>query len=113
MFVNSVVILKLYQLCNHMVNQKNEAGSSNACELVGLRRSIDKLGAENISSLVTDRHRGISKYLREEQPNVKHRYDLWHVAKCTETYSARFCYVLLCSVECLDFIREIGLYYKI
>jgi hypothetical protein len=67
-----------------MVNQKNEAGSSNACELVGLQRTFAKLGAENIASLVTDRHRSIAKFLREEQPNVKHRFDLWHVAKCKE-----------------------------
>jgi hypothetical protein len=55
-----------------------------------------KIGAEKISSIVTDRHRGVAKYLREEQPHVKHRYDLWHVAKCKEDHfqlDVMFCYV--------------------
>ena len=70
--------------CDH---QKNEAGSSNACELVGLQRTFTKLGSENVSSIVTDRNRTVTKYLREQQPNVKHRFDLWHVAKCKQQFN--------------------------
>ena len=72
-----------------MVKQKNEAGSSNACELVGLKRTLRELGPERISSIVTDRNRTIAKYLRDNHGNtaellIKHRYDLWHFAKCKE-----------------------------
>jgi len=78
-----------------MVNQKNEAGSSNACELEGLQRTLRKLGPNNIARIVTDRHRGVAKYLRETYgQTIKHRYDLWHVAKCNTKYES----LLLCLV---------------
>lgn len=34
-----------------------------------------------IDILVTDRHRQINKWLREEHGEIKHYYDVWHVAK--------------------------------
>ena len=60
----------------------NEAGSSNACELAGLKKCVDKIGSNNIKTLITDRHRGVAKYIREELPNVLHLFDCWHLAKC-------------------------------
>lgn len=30
---------------------------------------------------ISDRHLGISKWIREKEPNTKHFYDIWHVAK--------------------------------
>lgn len=35
----------------------------------------------DVDILVTDRHRSIAKFLREEHPHVQHLYDIWHVAK--------------------------------
>ena len=37
----------------------------------------------DVDVLVTDRHKQINKWLREEHPDVKHYYDVWHVAKGT------------------------------
>lgn len=34
-----------------------------------------------IKVFVSDRHRGIAKWIREHQPTVKHYFDQWHVAK--------------------------------
>jgi uncharacterized pyridoxamine 5'-phosphate oxidase family protein len=52
-------------------------------ELAGLTRAIqllEGLGC-NITELVTDRHLQVQKFMREEQPHIKHLYDVWHVAK--------------------------------
>lgn len=52
-------------------------------ELEGLKRMVaffeDIL---EIGTLVTDRHRQIAKWIRENMPYTKHLYDIWHVAKC-------------------------------
>ena len=34
-----------------------------------------------VKMLVTDRHKALSKWIRENLPAIKHRYDVWHVAK--------------------------------
>ena len=35
----------------------------------------------SIGVIVTDRHKHINKWLRETHPNIKHFYDVWHIAK--------------------------------
>ncbi|KAI8494608.1 hypothetical protein Bbelb_278340 [Branchiostoma belcheri] len=62
--------------------QSNEVGGSYHMELEGLRRSLDKLEDRvDVGSLVTDRHVGINKMVREDYPHIKHFFDIWHVAK--------------------------------
>ena len=34
-----------------------------------------------VKMLVTDRHKQLSKWIRENLPDIEHRYDIWHVAK--------------------------------
>lgn len=34
-----------------------------------------------VGLLVTDRHPQISKWLREQHPEISHRFDIWHIAK--------------------------------
>ena len=34
-----------------------------------------------VEILVTDRHKQLTKWIRENLPDIKHRYDVWHVAK--------------------------------
>lgn len=34
----------------------------------------------DIPTLVTDRHSGIKKYLREQEKDIDHRFDCWHMA---------------------------------
>lgn len=52
-------------------------------EKEGLQRVLDFLQHENmtVDILVTDRHRQINKWLRENYPSITHYYDVWHVAK--------------------------------
>lgn len=34
-----------------------------------------------VEVLVTDRHTQINKWVRENRPEIKHYFDVWHVAK--------------------------------
>lgn len=52
-------------------------------ELEGCKRSfqfLKELGLAN-SECISDRHRGIGKWIRESCPNTKHFFDIWHVAR--------------------------------
>ena len=54
-------------------------------ELEGLRRM--KANMENhriaVRVLVTDRHLQLQKWIRENWVEVRHYYDVWHIAKGT------------------------------
>lgn len=53
-------------------------------ELEGLKRGIQKLRDldVDITSLVTDRHVGIANYIKENEKDITHYFDCWHVSKC-------------------------------
>ena len=64
--------------------QANQVGSSTAMELEGAKGCFDYL--QKVAGLanrvfVSDRHRRIAKWIRENQPSVDHYFDQWHVAK--------------------------------
>ncbi|XP_078690674.1 uncharacterized protein LOC144921496 [Branchiostoma floridae x Branchiostoma belcheri] len=62
--------------------QSNEVGGSYHMEQEGLRRSLEKMeDFVEVGTLVTDRHVGINKMVREEHPAIQHLFDIWHVAK--------------------------------
>ena len=64
--------------------QSNEVGGSYHMEKEGLERVLDFLQQQQqlkVDVLVTDRHRQINKWLRENHPEIMHYYDVWHVAK--------------------------------
>ena len=52
-------------------------------EQEGLVRGLKVLSdvGVKVSSLVTDKHAGITKMMREKYKNIKHWYDTWHVVK--------------------------------
>ena len=52
-------------------------------ELSGLKKSLSFLHSHSVKvgSLVTDRHVQVKKYMRTEQPDINHWFDVWHVAK--------------------------------
>lgn len=52
-------------------------------EKKGLMRPVEKLQKNGlvIGQMITDRHQAIVKWLREELPNTRHYYDVWHIAK--------------------------------
>lgn len=53
-------------------------------EITGLKRMIKllKRWKLDVGVLVTDRHRQIAKWVRENLQKTQHVYDVWHVAKC-------------------------------
>ena len=57
--------------------------NSPALEKEGLKRNRAFLQNHEIrpTTLITDRHLAIQKYVREEWPEVTHMNDSWHVAK--------------------------------
>lgn len=64
------------------VVQVTEVNNSNAMELEGLKRCLAfLLQFVNISTITTDRHASVQKYLRETFPRIVHYFDVWHVAK--------------------------------
>ena len=79
--------------------QSNEVKGSYHMEKEGLHRVLEFLHHNHlkVNILVTDRHRQINKWLREEHPEVTHYYDVWHVAKgkcAIGTHSPLASYVL-------------------
>ena len=52
-------------------------------ELFGAKKCFTYLLSKGISIpvFISDRHRGIAKWIRENQPLTVHFYDLWHVAR--------------------------------
>ncbi len=64
-------------------------GSSYHMEKEGLERGLNFFETNDlaIGLLVTDRYRQIDAWLRNTQPEIKHRFDVWHVAKCKAIYN--------------------------
>ena len=52
-------------------------------ELEGLSRALKFLTNKSIEvgTLITDRHKQVSKFVREQHPHIDRRYDVWHVSK--------------------------------
>ena len=57
--------------------------SSNHMEKEGLCRALTFLAANSleVSTLITDRHKQINKYIAKKHPDIEHQYDVWHVSK--------------------------------
>ena len=49
----------------------------------GLARDLDFLNtnALQVSTLITNRHKQINKFLSKQYPEIEHRYDVWHISK--------------------------------
>lgn len=52
-------------------------------ELEGAKRSFSYLNqcGINIKIFISDRHRGIAKWIRSSQKSTVHFFDIWHIAK--------------------------------
>ena len=63
--------------------QANEVGSSNAMELEGAKRSFKFLNESGLKmdNFISDRHKGIAKWIRTKQKGTKQYNDIWHVNK--------------------------------
>ena len=53
------------------------------CELEGLKRLVSFMESKDldVEALIKDRHRQCGKWIREQMPQTKHYFDVWHVAK--------------------------------
>ena len=63
--------------------QANQVKSSSDMELKGAQDSFAFLRAAGlaIAVFISDRHRSIAKWIREQEPQTEHFFDIWHVAK--------------------------------
>jgi len=52
-------------------------------EMEGLKNALHFLTEKSIDvrTLVTDRHKQITKFVSHKYPDIDHRFDVWHVAK--------------------------------
>lgn len=52
-------------------------------ELESLKRQMQFMKNNNVKvkELITDRHTQVSAHMANENPDVLHTYDVWHVAK--------------------------------
>ena len=52
-------------------------------ELEGLKRGLAVFKEEDVTveQLVTDRHPSVKKYMREQNADIVHYFDVWHMAK--------------------------------
>ena len=79
----SIMDLNSKKVLHSELIQCNETTSSNAMELEGAKRCMDKIIGEGIPirSFTTDRHPSIRKWMREAFPHIRHFFDCWHIAK--------------------------------
>ena len=52
-------------------------------ELDGLKQILERLEGHDlpISSLATDRHKQVHRYMRKENGKINNQFDVWHVAR--------------------------------
>ncbi|XP_051969883.1 uncharacterized protein LOC127634387 [Xyrauchen texanus] len=83
------ILLSIEDRVNKVVDvqlvQSSEVPNSSWCELEGLKRSVGLLRGKDLhlATLITDRHRQVAKWLREElsPEGTRHYFDVWHIAK--------------------------------
>ena len=65
------------------LTQVTEAGNSNRMEKYGFKKVLQSIKDSdiNITKITTDRHIQVKKYLREEEQDIEHQFDVWHFSK--------------------------------
>lgn len=79
----TVMNLKSNRVIDIQLVQSNEVGNSAHMEKEGCVRSLNMLkerGVE-VKTIVTDRHSGVQKYLRDQKPAITHYFDPCHMGK--------------------------------
>ncbi|XP_078495309.1 uncharacterized protein LOC108950611 [Ciona intestinalis] len=79
----SFLELNINKIISTQLLQSNEVGNSNAMEKQGFIRCLEDLQQYDLRphTVITDRHLQIAKYIREEQNDIVHHYDIWHLTK--------------------------------
>ena len=88
----TTVDLKRNKILHVDLVQSNEVKSSAHMDLKGLQNTVKffKDSGLKLSALITDRHRQIQKWVRENMVGVLYYFDCWHIAKSIKR--------MLCSV---------------
>ncbi|KAL3854388.1 hypothetical protein ACJMK2_013659 [Sinanodonta woodiana] len=76
--------LEVKKVLDIQLVQSNEVKGSTHMEMEGLKRGLNHINNDHgltIKTLVTDRHRMVQKYMREERADIKHYFDVWYLAK--------------------------------
>ena len=79
--------------------------SSYHMEKEGLVRAMKVLKKFKIGLFVTDHHKQIAKWLRENAPDIDHHYDIWHLANV----SSSFLYNKMLKIVLNSFLLKIAL----
>ena len=82
----SIVDTESSKVLDFSLLQVTEVKNSNAMELEGLKGCLDHLEGENvkIAKPATDRHVQVRAHMKKERPDIKHNFDVWHVAKSVQ-----------------------------
>lgn len=80
-YVNYYILCIDLSIC--LCLQSNEVGNSQRMEKEGFERSLSLLEERGVvvQSLVTDRHTGVQKFMREQKKDIRHFFDPWHMGK--------------------------------
>ncbi|XP_078030983.1 uncharacterized protein LOC117267587 isoform X2 [Epinephelus lanceolatus] len=75
--------LKTNKVIDIQLVQSNEVGNSCRMEKEGFQCSLSLLEHKGVTikAIVTDRHPGIQKYMREQRHDITHYFDPWHMGK--------------------------------
>ena len=103
--------------CNTMLlHQSTEVSSPNAMELEGFIRCRRTLESHSltVNSVTTDRHAGVSLYMKQSWDGVDHYYDTWHISKVNSlTKICHYLLVCLCTSVLVYYLLVISyLYYQ-
>ena len=65
------------------INPVTEAGNSNHMEKLGFQKMLNKVRGKGIvvNQLTTDRDMQIWKYMKEDEPQINHQFDVWYFSK--------------------------------
>ncbi|XP_040358693.2 uncharacterized protein LOC115313580 [Ixodes scapularis] len=74
---------KILHYVQVQLGESPEVKSSNAMELHGCAKGLTFFKEEDVTveALVTDRHLGIKGHMRSKEPQTRHYFDAWHIAK--------------------------------
>jgi hypothetical protein len=79
----TVMEMNSRKIVEFVVVHVKQAGNSVGMEKFGLIECLDnvKNAGLTVTTLATDRHVQITCYMRKEQPQIEHQYDVWHMSK--------------------------------
>ncbi|KAK7944366.1 hypothetical protein WMY93_000094 [Mugilogobius chulae] len=75
--------LKRNKILDFQLVQSNAVGNSVRMEKEGFPRCLSFLEQRglDVQAVVTDRHTGVQKFLRDERPHITYYFDPWHMGK--------------------------------